>query len=77
MARITVEDCLDPLNNRFELVLAAAARARQLCDGLEPTVPWDNDKPAVVALREFAEKTIDPLVFLKPTAQSTNISITG
>lgn len=56
MARVTVEDCLVHLNNRFELVLVASKRARQLArHGIEPTVEWDNDKPTVVALREVAE----------------------
>ncbi len=55
MARITVEDCLDHVANRFELVLLAAKRARQLMRGsVDPTVPWENDKPTVVALREIA-----------------------
>lgn len=56
MARVTVEDCLEKLDNRFELVLVASKRARQLqTGGKEPRVAWDNDKPAVVALREIAE----------------------
>ena len=55
MARVTVEDCLDHVDNRFELVLVASKRARQLArQGIEPTVEWDNDKPTVVALREIA-----------------------
>jgi len=55
MARITVEDCLDHVRNRFELVLIASKRARQLAmTGAEPLVPWQNDKPTVVALREIA-----------------------
>jgi DNA-directed RNA polymerase subunit omega len=55
MARITVEDCLDHVSNRFELVLVAAKRARQIMRGsADPTVPWDNDKATVVALREIA-----------------------
>lgn len=55
MARITIEDCLGSVDNRFQLVLKAAKRARQLAlGGAEPTVPWDNDKPTVVALREIA-----------------------
>ncbi len=55
MARITVEDCLDKLPNRFELTLLAAKRARQLVmSGEEPLVPWENDKSTVVALREIA-----------------------
>lgn len=56
MARITVEDCLQKIGNRFELVLAASRRARQICIGAaDPLVPWENDKPTVVALREIAE----------------------
>lgn len=55
MARITVEDCLEHVDNRFELVLVAAKRARQLMRGsADPTVPWENDKATVVALREIA-----------------------
>lgn len=55
MARITIEDCLDRLGNRFKLVLIAAKRARQLAlGGAEATVPWENDKATVVALREIA-----------------------
>lgn len=54
MARVTVEDCLKNVKNRFELVLVAARRARQLMRGKEPRVDWDNDKPTVVALREIA-----------------------
>lgn len=59
MARITVEDCLDNVENRFELVLLATKRARQLSNGAESLVPWDNDKPTVVALREISEELID------------------
>lgn len=55
MARITVEDCLDHVENRFELVMVATKRARQLSlTGTEPSVPWENDKPTVVALREIS-----------------------
>ncbi|MBX3708189.1 MAG: DNA-directed RNA polymerase subunit omega [Gammaproteobacteria bacterium] len=54
MARVTVEDCLKNVKNRFELVIVAAKRARQLMRGKEPKVEWDNDKPTVVALREIA-----------------------
>ena len=54
MARVTVEDCLKNVKNRFELVMIAAKRARQLMRGKEPLVEWDNDKPTVVALREIA-----------------------
>lgn len=59
MARVTVEDCLENVDNRFQLVLVATKRARQLAMGADPTVPWDNDKPTVVALREIAEGNID------------------
>lgn len=56
MARVTVEDCLEQLDNRFELVLVSSKRARQLqTGGKEPRVAWENDKPTVVALREIAE----------------------
>lgn len=58
MARLTVEDCIGNINNRFLLVLAAAKRARQLALGAEPTLSWDNDKPTVMALREIAEGNI-------------------
>lgn len=58
MARITVEDCLDNVDNRFQLVLVATKRARQISDGAEPLVEVDNDKPTVVALREIAEGLI-------------------
>jgi len=60
MARITIEDCLDNVDNRFELVLTATKRARQLANGAEPLVDEDNDKPTVIALREIAEKLITP-----------------
>ncbi|MBQ0784078.1 MAG: DNA-directed RNA polymerase subunit omega [Amphritea sp.] len=60
MARVTVEDCLENVDNRFELVMIASKRARQLATGgKEPKVEWENDKPTVVALREIAEKHID------------------
>ncbi len=58
MARVTVEDCLGKVNNRFELVLTATKRARQLAHGKEALVEWENDKPTVVALREIAENKI-------------------
>ncbi len=55
MARVTVEDCLENVDNRFQLVLVATKRARQIANGKEPMVAWENDKPTVVALREIAE----------------------
>ena len=58
MARLTVEDCLDHVDNRFELVLVATRRARQLAMGADPLVPVENDKPTVLALREIAENLI-------------------
>ena len=54
MARVTVEDCLRNVKNRFELVIVASKRARQIMRGKDPKVEWDNDKPTVVALREIA-----------------------
>lgn len=60
MARVTVEDCLNHVDNRFELILVAAKRARQLSvGGKEPHVPWENDKSTVVALRELEQGLID------------------
>jgi DNA-directed RNA polymerase subunit omega len=55
MARVTVEDCLENVDNRFDLVLLAARRARQLSRGVQPLVDEENDKPTVIALREIAE----------------------
>ncbi len=70
MARITVEDCLQYVDNRFELVLLATKRARQLSFGtVEPLVPWEHDKPTVVALREIATGQISE-EFIKACAAS-------
>ena len=66
MARITVEDCLPNVDNLFQLVLLAAARARRLANGAEPTVPLDNDKVTVIALREIAEGNITPEMLIEP-----------
>jgi DNA-directed RNA polymerase subunit omega len=60
MARVTVEDCVDKIPNRFELVLVAAHRARTIRSGSGITIERENDKDAVVALREIAEKAISP-----------------
>jgi len=60
MARVTVEDCVDKIPNRFDLVLLAAHRARQISGGAELTLDRDRDKNPVVALREIAEQTITP-----------------
>ena len=62
MARITVEDCLDHVDNRFDLVLLATKRARQLAGGVDPLLPWENDKPTVMALREVADGLISEQV---------------
>ncbi len=59
MARVTVEDCLEYVDNRFDLVVLATKRARQLVNGVEPLLPWENDKPTVMALREIAEGLIN------------------
>ena len=58
MARVTVEDCIIQVPNRFDLVLMAATRARQISGGEQPTVPEDNDKNPVIALREIADETV-------------------
>ena len=60
MARVTVEDCIEKIPNRFDLVLAAAQRARHISAGNPLTIDRDNDKNPVVALREIADETIDP-----------------
>ncbi len=60
MARVTVEDCVDKIPNRFDLVLLAAQRARQVSGGAELTIDRDRDKNPVVALREIAEQTVKP-----------------
>lgn len=63
MARITVEDCLDHVDNRFELVMVGSKRARQIAImGKEPLVPRENDKPTVLALREIELGLIDPSI---------------
>lgn len=59
MARVTVEDAVDAIGNRFDLIMVAAKRARQLATGgKDPMVDWDNDKPTVVALREIEAKLV-------------------
>jgi DNA-directed RNA polymerase subunit omega len=59
VARVTVQDCLEKVPNRFHLVLVASKRARQLAMGADAHVEWENDKPTVVALREIAEGMVD------------------
>lgn len=70
MARVTVEDCLENVDNRFELVMLATKRSRQIATGgKEPKVAWDNDKPTVVALREIAEGLISYEVMAEEALQ--------
>ena len=71
MARITVEDCLQYVDNRFELVIVGSKRARQIAvQGREPMVPRDNDKPTVIALREIEEGLIDQNVLKEAEEES-------
>lgn len=69
MARVTVQDCLKHVDNRFDLVLVATRRARQLANGVEPLLPKENDKPTVLALREIAEGLIGPDTLEEPEEQ--------
>ena len=70
MARVTVEDCLENVDNRFELVMLASKRARQLAaGGKEPKVAWENDKPTVVALREVAEGLVSNEILAEEALQ--------
>ena len=70
MARVTVVDCLDNVENRFELVMVASKRARQIqVGGKDPKVEWENDKPTVVALREVAEGLTTPAVLDEQEAE--------
>ena len=73
MARVTIEDCLEHVDNRFELVLLATKRARQLVNGVEPLVPWENDKATVVALREIAEGLITSQTVEEPEEESLSV----
>ena len=73
MARLTVEDCLDNVDNRFELVLISAKRARQLAMGADPLVELENDKPTVLALREIAEGLIDKSVLTEEVVPQEDI----
>ena len=67
MARITVEDCLEHVDNRFELVIVGSKRARQIATGgRDPMVPEENDKPTVIALREIEEGFIDASILDQP-----------
>jgi DNA-directed RNA polymerase subunit omega len=74
MARITVEDCLDKVDNRFQLVMISSKRARQLqTGGKEPFVSEDNDKPTVIALREIAEGFVDSSILNARSAPAREI----
>ena len=88
MARITVEDCLDNIDNIFEIVLVATKRARRLAHGADALVELENDKPTVIALREIAEGQITPAIleeveappseeFLQPEAGDEIMPIRG
>ena len=70
MARVTVEDCLDNVENRFQLVLVAAKRARQLSTGAEACVARENDKPTVLALREIAAGFVTSAILDEEAAQA-------
>ncbi|PCJ46236.1 MAG: DNA-directed RNA polymerase subunit omega [Moraxellaceae bacterium] len=78
MARVTVEDCLDKVTNRFELVLISSKRARQLATGgKDAYLEWDNDKPTVMALREIAEGYIDASILDDaPKREALNVPLT-
>ena len=72
MARVTVEDCLKNVDNRFELVMVSSRRARQIAtEGKEPMVAIENDKPTVLALREIAEGLVDASILNEPTQEET------
>ena len=73
MARLTVEDCLDNVDNRFELVLIASKRARQLAMGADPLVELENDKPTVLALREIADGLVDKSVLTEEVIPQEDI----
>lgn len=76
MARITVEDCLDKVDNRFELVMVASKRARALATGGKvPLVSVDSDKPTVLALREIAENKITPYQIMNPNKHDIEAEI--
>lgn len=85
MARVTIEDCLDNVDNRFQLILVASRRARQLAKGsVEPTVPVENDKPTVLALREIAAGNVTSAILDEPEESpkamqepSFDLSLTG
>jgi DNA-directed RNA polymerase subunit omega len=73
MARITVEDCLARVDNRFDLVLLSCKRARQLTRGVDPLVAWENDKATVVALREIADGLVTYETVQEPEEKEVSI----
>jgi DNA-directed RNA polymerase subunit omega len=77
MARVTVEDCLENVENRFELVMVSSKRARQIATGgKDALVPLENDKPTVLALREIAEGLVDASILEeKPQAEDHGLAI--
>lgn len=78
MARITVEDCLEHVENRFELVMVASKRARQIqTGGKDPLLPEDNDKPTVLALREIAEELVDASILIDTAQEEAEESVTA
>ena len=78
MARITVEDCLEHVENRFELVMVASNRARQIqTGGKDPLVSEDNDKPAVLALREIAQKLVNSSILIDTSQDETGENVTA
>lgn len=78
MARVTVEDCLEHVDNRFELVMVSSKRARQLArEGKEPLVPVENDKPTVVALREIAANLINASILVEPSKEEAEAFTLG
>jgi DNA-directed RNA polymerase subunit omega len=77
MARVTVEDCLDHVDNRFELVLLATKRARQLAYGQEAMLEWENDKPTVLALREIADGLVSKDILDESEAAAPEEEVEG
>ncbi|MBF2761081.1 MAG: DNA-directed RNA polymerase subunit omega [Ectothiorhodospiraceae bacterium AqS1] len=76
MARVTVEDCIEKIPNRFDLVLVAARRTRLISHGSEPLVPVEKDKPAVIALREIADGLVDKTILEEPRKPAESMSLT-
>jgi DNA-directed RNA polymerase subunit omega len=88
LARITVEDCLENIDNIFEMVLVAAKRARRIAHGADPMVELENDKPTVLALREIADGHVTPAIleeieqppadeFMQPEATEDILPVRG